>query len=270
MANLPRTCKPAHDWSYQDLLSYNIHVQPLSFSQFFNELTINNLPTLPSTLPLQPFLTTPIPKKVTPWFLEHITGLTHQLFSIWGCLQPLNMGIDADLETFILNLLQNMGPPYSDPGYTNWQSPRLTFQVQGKKYPLTYADISGSPNTEMDMITFLGTLERFVGMDTLPLGADNDGSFDDLYWEDKHVNTWPRDDAEVKLVVTSIAAYNYNNYIAPKKYKPFPWDNPEEISSFFRVQDPLFIPGMAWKGTHPSFYKILIGRNLVKAVNKGW
>jgi hypothetical protein len=159
-----------------------------------------------------------------------------------------------------------MGSPYSNPGYTNWRSPRLTLQVRGKKYPLVYADISGSPNTETDMITFLATFERFIGVDTLPLGEDKDGSFDDLYWKDKPVDTWPRDDAEAKLVATAIAAYNY---IAPKKYKPLPWDNREEISSFFRVRDPLFIPGMAWKGTCPSFYKILIGRDLVKAANKG-
>jgi len=83
------------------------------------------------------------------------------------------------------------------------------------------------------------------------------------------VDIWPRDDAEAKLVATAIATYNYNNHIAPKKYKPLPWDNPDEISSFFKVRDPLFIPGMAWKDTCPSFYKMSIGSDFVNAVNKG-
>jgi hypothetical protein len=170
------------------------------------------------------------------------------------------MGLDGDLEGFIHDLLENMGPPYSQPGYTNWRSPCLALKVRGKKYPLTYADISGSPNTETEMITFLklATFERFVGLHTAPLGEDQEGSFDIQYWHDKPADAWLRDDAEAKLVATAITTYNFNNYIAPKKYKPLPWDDPNEISSFFKVRKPLFIPGMAWKGTCPSFYKMTI------------
>jgi len=31
------------------------------------------------------------------------------------------------------------------------------------------------------------------------------------------------------------------------------------------VHDPMFLAECAWKGTHPSFYKISIGSGLVKA-----
>jgi hypothetical protein len=176
------------------------------------------------------------------------------------------MGIDLELQSFIL---RNMGPPYADPGYTGNRSPRLPLKVRGKKYPITLADISGSHNLETRMVNFIVTLERFIGLDTLPLGEDQEGGSDINYWHDKPVNTWPRDDAEAKLIAVAIATCNYNNYIAPKKYRPLPWDDPDEISSFFKVRNPLFIPGMAWKGTRPSFYKISIGRDLVKAVSKG-
>jgi hypothetical protein len=119
------------------------------------------------------------------------------------------------------------------------------------------------------MISFLGTIERFVGEDSMPYGEDKEGSFNWQYWNNKPLNTWPRDDAEAKLVATAIATYNYNNYIAPKAYCPHSSHDPDEIASIFKMRDPMFIPGMAWKGTHPSFYKIWIGSDLVRSVGKG-
>ena len=34
--------------------------------------------------------------------------------TVWDSLQPLDIGGDVDIESFILDLLRNMGPPYSD------------------------------------------------------------------------------------------------------------------------------------------------------------
>jgi hypothetical protein len=35
------------------------------------------------------------------------------------------------------------------------------------------------------------------------------------------------------------------------------------------VHDPMFLAGMVWKGTRPSFYKLSIGSDLVEAVRAG-
>jgi hypothetical protein len=106
-------------------------------------------------------------------------------------VRPLDINIDADLGAFILDLLRSMGPPYSNPGYTNWRGPRLTLQVRGMKYPLTYADISGSPNTEMGMITFLVTFERFRRL----VYATSRRRKRTQFLNDNPVDPWSRNDA---------------------------------------------------------------------------
>jgi hypothetical protein len=72
------------------------------------------------------------------------------------------------------------------------------------------------------------------------------------------------------LIANAIATYNFNNYEVPKLYH----NRDKEYNKLypdpcFMVHDPIFLAGMAWKGTHPSFYKISIGSDLVKAVQAG-
>jgi hypothetical protein len=81
--------------------------------------------------------------------------------------------------------------------------------------------------------------------------------------------SWLRDDAEAKLIATSIATYNFNNYEVPKRYHELDTDDKGEVDPCFVVHDPMFLAGMVWRGTCPSFYKLLIGSNLVKAVRVG-
>jgi hypothetical protein len=77
---------------------------------------------------------------------------------------------------------------------------------------------------------------------------------------------WPRDDAEAKLIANAIAAYDFNNYEAPELYHYLDEENKEDVDPCFMVHDPISLAGMTWKGTCPSFYKISIGSDLVKAV----
>jgi hypothetical protein len=81
--------------------------------------------------------------------------------------------------------------------------------------------------------------------------------------------SWLRDDAEAKLIATSIATYNFNNYEVPKRYHELDTDDKGEVDPCFVVHDPMFLAGMVWRGTCPSFYKLSIGSNLVKAVRVG-
>jgi hypothetical protein len=82
------------------------------------------------------------------------------------------------LHAFILQILENMGTSYSDPEVIYLRSPALPLQVRRKMHRFTDADFCGIPYTETRIISFLGTMERFVGVDTLPLGEDKKGSFD--------------------------------------------------------------------------------------------
>jgi hypothetical protein len=81
------------------------------------------------------------------------------------------------------------------------------------------------------MITSLGTL----GFGYVASRGRQDSIFDMRYWHD----------AEAKLVAAAIVAYNFDDYVVPRRYRPLLLDDPEEISSFLRVREPLFMPGMA-------------------------
>ena len=121
----------------------------------------------------------------------------------------------------------------------------------------TYSDYLVS-----DVMDFLITLERFVGPD---VHSEDDERYDFnlQYWIQKPLECWPRDDAEAKLIATSIATYNFNNYKVLKRYHELDADDKAEVDSW------MFLVGMVWKGTCPSFYKLSIRNDLVKAVRVG-
>jgi hypothetical protein len=166
-----------------------------------------------------------------------------------------------------------MGPPYA-PSHVLMVNPstRLTFQNCGKTYP-TYADLcTYSDYLVSDMMNLLITLERFVGLDvhydSEEDAVDTKYKFDLQDWIQKPLACWPRDDAEAKLIATAIASYDFNNYEVPKRYLEDAGERGVEDPCFV-VQDPMFMAGMVWKGTCPSFYKLSIGSDLVKAVQAG-
>jgi hypothetical protein len=41
------------------------------------------------------------------------------------------------------------------------------------------------------MVTFIATFEIYIGLDTLPLGEDKEGSFNVQYWNDKLMDKTP-------------------------------------------------------------------------------
>ncbi|KIM83950.1 hypothetical protein PILCRDRAFT_87885 [Piloderma croceum F 1598] len=128
-----------------------------------------------------------------------------------------------------------MGPPYASIHVIIGPGPSLTFQNCGKTYK-TYADLC---------------------------------AYSDYLVSDMPVESWPRDDAEAKLIAAAIATYNFNNYEVPKRYHELDADDKQEVDPFFVVHDPSFLAGMTWEGTRPSFYKLSIGSDLVKAVRVG-
>ena len=273
MAHLPRVGKRSEEWTQQDLRAYNIHVLPQSQSVFFNGLRRSGgvLPSLPPTSPLHSFLTTRTPVKTQN---PNISTLTSTLLGI--LYSPVEFGDDLDVipDNFLMWFIGGMGPPYSLAHMSLDSSPRLTLQNCGKTYP-TYADFcTYSDGLVSDMINLLITLERFVGRNLLLYDSEGDGvdnkfDFDLQYWIQKPVACWPRDDAEAKLIAASIAAYNFNNYEVPKLYDELEPDDKPEVDPCFVVHDPMFLPGIVWKGTRPSFYKLSIGSSLVEAVRDG-
>jgi hypothetical protein len=164
-----------------------------------------------------------------------------------------------------------MGPPYAPIHSIIGPGPSLTFQNCGKVYE-TYADLCAySDYLVSDMVHLLITLERFVGLNITPQDDEVDpkSNFDLQYWIKRPVESWPRDDAEAKLIAAAIATYNFNNYEVPKRYHELDADDKQEVDPFFVVHDPSFLAGMTWEGTRPSFYKLSIGSDLVKAVRVG-
>jgi hypothetical protein len=265
MAYLPRVSKPAQDWTQHDLLAYNIHIHSQAQSIFFNGLSCSGgaLPSLQPASPLYPFLTTPAetPKQNT-------TQLTFALFSFWRHIVNANIELDSQLHNFLQRLLENMGPPYSSANGI-YPSPTLTLHTCGSIYQCCSELCVHSNPLITRTISLLITRERFVGLNYPCWEKDEQSKFDYETWRRRPVDTWPVDDAEAKLIANAIATYNFNNYEVPKlyhnrdeEYKPYP-------DPCFMVHDPIFLAGMAWKGTHPSFYKISIGSDLVKAVQAG-
>jgi hypothetical protein len=165
-----------------------------------------------------------------------------------------------------------MGPPYSSSDVIRVNpSPTLAFQNCGKMYS-TYADLCTYSNYLVsDTINLLITFERFVGLNVPSEDdeVDPNSNFDLQYWIQKPVESWPRDDAEAKLIATSIATYNFNNYEVPKRYHELDADDIGGADPYFMVHDPMFLAGMVWKGTRPSFYKLSIGSDLVNAIRVG-
>jgi hypothetical protein len=140
-------------------------------------------------------------------------------------------------------------------------------------YP-TYADLcTYSDYNISDMMNLLISLKCFVGLNVhYDSGEDKvnkSSNFNFQYWIQKPLACWPRDDAEAKLIATAIATYNFNNYEVPNLYHELDADYKEEVDPCFVVHDPMFLPGIVWKGTRPSFYKLSIRSNLVKAVQDG-
>jgi hypothetical protein len=120
------------------------------------------------------------------------------------------------------------------------------------------------------MMNLLITLERFVGLD-VHYDSEEDVvdmkyKFDIQDWIQKPLACWPRDDAEAKLIATAIATYNFNNYEVRKRYLENA-DKRGVEDPCFVVQDPMFMAGMVWKGTRPSFYKLSIGSDLFRLEN---
>jgi hypothetical protein len=103
----------------------------------------------------------------------------------------------------------------------------------------------------------------------VPFEDHIESNFDLQYWIQRPVESWPRDDAEAKLIAAAIATYNFNNYEVPKLYHERDEEDKEEVDPYFMVHDPMFLAGMTWKGTRPSFYKLSIGSDLIKAVQAG-
>ncbi|KIM90386.1 hypothetical protein PILCRDRAFT_1697 [Piloderma croceum F 1598] len=159
-----------------------------------------------------------------------------------------------------------MGSPYSCGGPIGI-SPTLTLYNCGKKYP-TYSDLCVySDYLVSNMISLPITLERFVGLN-VPFEDDAESKLDIEDWIRRPLESWPRDDAEAKLIALAIATYNFNNYEVPKRYHEKHKGQPR-VGPDFMVHDPMFLAGMVWQGTRPSFYKLSIGSDLVKAVRAG-
>ena len=83
------------------------------------------------------------------------------------------------------------------------------------------------------------------------------------------MESWPRDDAEAKLIVAAIMTYNFNNYKVLKRYHELNVDDKWEMDPVFMVHDPSFLVGMSWEENCPSFYVLSVGSDLVKAVRVG-
>lgn len=263
MAYLPRVGKPAQDWTQQDLLAYNIHVHSQPQSIFFNG-SGGALPSLPSTSPLYPFLTTPAR---TP--IKNLTPLSYKLLSFWNRSVGSDIELDSLVSNFVRHILENMGEPYVTSTVGIYPSPILTLNVCGTKHAY-YADLCLYPNYIVSqIISLLVTFEFFVGLN-FPRWEKDESKFDLDHMRSRPRDTWPRDDAEAKLIANAIAAYDFNNYEAPKLYHDLDdEDDKDYVDPYFMVRDPIFLAGMIWKGTCPSFYKISIGSDLVKAVQAG-
>ena len=265
MAYLPRVGKPARDWTQKDLLAYNIHVHSQPQSIFFNGLSCSGgaLPSLPSTSPLYPFLTTPLETSI-----KNIAQPISSLLSFWKRIVNADIELDGRLYNFVARVLENMGAPYSS-GVGIYASPILTLNACGTKYE-TCTDLCVHPNCLVSQtISLLITHECFVGLNIPRWEEGAESKFDLEQWRKRPVDTWPRDDAEAKLIANAIATYNFNNYEVPKLYDELDDEDKEYVDPYFMVHDPIFLAGMAWKGTRPSFYKISIGNDLVKAVQAG-
>jgi hypothetical protein len=272
MAHLPRVGKPPPEWNQRDLRAYNIHVHPQPQSVFFNGLRCSGgvLPSLPPTSPLHPFLTPPVYTPNLDTILPRSTILA--LLNLYSPIQ-FNDELDGKVDNFVASLIKSMGPPYSASEVMGINpSTRLTFQNCGKTYP-TYADFCTYSNyVATEMMNLVITQERFVGLD-VHYDSEEDKvdtkDFDLQDWIHKPLACWPRDDAEAKLIATSIATYGFNNYEVPKLYYEDADDVGLDEDPCFIVQDPMFLPGIVWKGTRPSFYKLSIGSDLVDAVRVG-
>src|SRR5882762_1322839 len=265
MADLPRVGKPAQDWTQQDLLAYNIHVHSQSQSIFFNGLSCSGgvLPSLPSTSPLYPFLTTPAR---TP--IKNPTYLSSILLSFWNRSGGSDIELDGLVYNFVRFILENMDAPYVTSSIGIYPSPTLTLNVCGTKHEY-YADLCLHPNYIVSqIISLLVTFEFFVSLN-YPRWEKYESKFDLEQMRKMPLDMWRRDDVEAKLIANAIAAYDFNNYEAPKLYHDLDEENKEYVDPYFMVRDPISLAGMTWKGTCPSFYKISIGSDLVKAVQAG-
>jgi hypothetical protein len=270
MAHLPRVGKPIQEWNQQDLLAYNIHVHPQHQSVFFNGLRCSGgvLPSLPPNSPLHPFLTT----QTINWnAVPPISRPTSTLLSLLYSPIRFSSELDGKVDNFVAYLIASMGPPYVSVESMIGPVPSLTFENCGKTYE-TYADLCAHSDCLVsDMVHLLITLERFVGLNIPSQDDDVDpkSNFDLQYWIKKPVKSWPRDDAEAKLIAAAIATYNFNNYEVPKRYHELDADDKQKVDPLFVVHDPSFLAGMTWEGTRPSFYKLSIGSELVNAVRVG-
>jgi hypothetical protein len=214
----------------------------------------------------------------TPVYIPNQNVTPHTATLLTALHSPVQFSdeLDGVVDNFVAHLIASMGPPYSSSqmvGARVRPSTRLAFQNCGKTYP-TYADLcTYSDYNVSDMMNLLISIERFVGLnvyhDPGEDEVDKSSDFDFQYWIQKPLACWPRDDAEAKLIATAIATYDFNNYEVPNLYHELDADDKEEVDPCFVVHDPMFLPGIVWKGTRPSFYKLSIGSNLVKAVRDG-
>jgi hypothetical protein len=250
------------EFCQQDLLAYNIHVHSQPQSIFFNGLSCSGgaLPSLPSTSLLYPFLTTP---ERTP--IKNPTHLSSSLLSFWNRSVGSDIELDGLVYNFVGDILENMGAPYATTTIGIYPSPTLTLNVCGTKHEY-YADLCLYPNHLVSqIISLLVTFEFFVGLN-YPRWEKDESKFNLEQMRKRPRDKWPRDDAEAKLIANAITAYDFNNYEAPKLYHDLDEENKEDVDPCFMVHDPISLAGMTWKGTCPSFYKISIGSDLVKAV----
>ena len=102
------------------------------------------------------------------------------------------------------------------------------------------------------MIGLLITCEHFISLKFPGWEKDEPSKFDFKLWRRRPLNTWPMDNAEAKSIANTIATYNFNNYQVPKLYHNLDEEYNLYPDQCFMVHDPIFLAGMAWKGTYHS------------------
>jgi len=197
--------------------------------------------------------------------IKNPTYLSSILLSFWNRSVGSDIELDGQVYNFVRFILENMGAPYVTTSIGIYSSPNLTLNVCGTKHEC-YADLCLHPNYIVSqIISLLVTFEFFVALN-YPRWEKYESKFDLEQMRKRPLDTWLRDDAEAKLIAN---AYDFNNYKAPKLYHDLDEEKKEDVDPYFMVRDPISLAGMTWKGTCPSFYKISIGSDLVKAVQAG-
>jgi hypothetical protein len=177
--------------------------------------------------------------------IKNPTYLSSILLSFWNRSVGSDIELDGQVYNFIRFILENMGEPYVTTGIGIYPSQILTLNVCGTKHEY-YADLCLYPNYIVShIISLLITFELFAALN-YPRWDKYESKFDLKQMRKRPLDTWPRDDAEAKLIANAIAAYDFNNYEAPKLYHDLDEEDKEDVDPYFMVRDPISLAGMTW------------------------